>query len=443
MEVCRGIINCTWQTWLVWHIQNGSAKLIRQYLADVDAWGNSDPKTRGPKPKWPVDPFPKDCGKQAKNCADTTYYAVAEAFPEIETNARELCRSATVGKITHLKAAHGSLSGWAAILLHRQNLPSSVRAIPIPFSKKNAGIIAPDENDPDGCWRLWVRLSRTASAEGKNGSSTKDVVRLWSRGRRAAGQVAILQKILSGEYEFCGSNMVYSESKRKWFAKICYRAPRPAPQALDATRMAFLRPTAITAIKPGTGRCPVPLPRPWRLRLPTAIRWPGGKGDSVYAVRRSVIAQRVSRQHGYRYAGSANKGHGLNRALKPIWHLQQRWKDFVKTFNYQVAKDVVRQCVESRCGVLYYFQPGGWFRDNRFLSRAGKRDDVQDASAWDWFQIGSRLEFLCEEAGIEFRWQKPDRREAEKSRPSDKPEGPTARKPIRKSPNRKELQQAR
>jgi hypothetical protein len=299
----------------------------------------------------------------------------------------------------------------------------TVRSNPIPFDKANSTIEPPDPADENGSWKLRLRVDRIDQPGKKTATSTLDVVNLWSKGRKAAGQVAILKKIAAGEYEFCGSNMIYSESKRKWFAAICYRSPRPTPAKVDTEKVAFLRPVATSAIKP----------HPWKLRVPKSNRWPGGLGEYIGAVRRKIALERISRQRGYKNAGSANKGHGRNRALQPTWHLQQRWKDFVKTCNYQVAKDVVRQCVERSIGTLVYFQPGGKVRDSRFLTNAGKRDEVRESTGWDWYQIGKRLELLCEEAGIVFNWRKPndEPREVAEKPPVQAEKAGTSRKPVR------------
>jgi hypothetical protein len=394
MDDCRGIVNCTWQSWLVWHIQNGTRALIQKYLADAKSWRDGGEK--GKKPEWPVKAVPKECAK-------LTYDECAATFPHIETTARELCRNTVIQKINHTKAAHGSLSGWAAILLHHQSLPSTVRGVPIPFSKRNARIEPPDPKGENACWKLHVKVTRRPQPGKKVGAAVTDTVKLWSKGRKAASAVATLKKIAAGEYAFCGSNLIYKESKKKWFAAICYRAPIEPAKKLDKEVQAFLRPAPISAV----------WQHPWRLRFPGTNRAPGGRGEYIAAVRRKIFAERRSRQNGYRHAGSANKGHGRDRALQPTWQLEQRWKDFVKTCNYMVARDVVNQCVACGVGTLVYFQPGDRVRDSRFLTVIGKRDDVPESSGWDYYQIGKRLSDLCQEFGVEFVWRKPSDRARE------------------------------
>lgn len=417
MDDCRDIVNCTWQAWLVWHVQNNSRAKIQQYLGDCAEWREG---RLAEKPDWPVKAVPPECAK-------ATYDAVSAAFPFIETTARELCRNAVVQKINHTKAAHGSLSGWAAILLHRQSLPSTVHGVPIPFSKRNAELEPPEPGDENGCWKLHVKVTRRPRPGKKTGETVRDTVKLWSKGRKAASAVATLKKIAAGIYEFCGSNLIYKKSTRKWFAAICYRAPIEPAKELDGDQVAYLRPAPMTAV----------WQHPWKLRLPGWNRAPGGRGEYIASVRRKIFAERRSRQMGYRNAGSANKGHGRERALQPIWKLEQRWKDFVKTCNYQVARDVVNQLVERGIGTLVYFQPTDSVRESRFLTLTGKRDDVPESSGWDYYQVGKRLGDLCQEHGVEFVWRKPTDyvRAADEKTVKQRAENGTARRPKRNAKN--------
>lgn len=123
-------------------------------------------------------------------------------------------------------------------------------------------------------------------------------------------------------------------------------------------------------------------------------------GLSESSVRRQVMAQRASRQNNYRNAGSANKGHGLNRAMEPVFRLSRRWKDFVKTFNHTSTNKVIQICLEHGIGTVVYRQPESDYGDSLFLATAGKQRWVKDSSGWDWFQVGSMLKYKGEGHGI-------------------------------------------
>jgi hypothetical protein len=397
-DACRDVVNCIWQTWLIWHVENRSREKIVDYLARLREWHEAKDGRRS-KPTCDVSAVNAECMKRI-------YRAVVESFPQIASRPLTLLIASTTGKIKHMKSATGQLSGWMSILLYRQSLPSTTKRNPIPFDVRNARFEPPPPDDAAAHWTLHVRVDRfmVPSKNGKlKAASTEDALQLWSKGRRVAGQVAILKKVACGEFKFRGSSVVYDESSRKWFVRVCYSSPRDPVPGLDANKVAFLRP-AVMGAKNRDGR---EWSHPFNLRISGRRRAPGGDGACIASVRRQVFGERLARQNGYRFATRANKGHGRARALKPIWHLERRWKDFVKSFNYAVASDVVKQCVASGTGKLVYFQPGGSVRDTRFLSMAGKRPGQHDSSAWDYFQIGSRLQTLCGDVGIEFVWRKP------------------------------------
>jgi hypothetical protein len=159
------------------------------------------------------------------------------------------------------------------------------------------------------------------------------------------------------------------------------------PPELDANKVAILR---------------AHVNRPWELVLPDGkMRMPGGNGRYIGPVRRQLLMQRWNRQSNYTNAGSANKGHGRERAgAGPQWNLQQQWKNFVKRVNSGVVREVLNACVAAGCGTLVYEQPDGDFKDSRFLSMAGKVDGRNDSSAWDWFQVRTMLEQRSPECGV-------------------------------------------
>lgn len=373
-DEAKQIVNCIWQTWLVWHVKNDSAKEIREYLDGLATWRDADKSSRGDKPKLDFYAIPKECDK-------LIYDTLSRNFPNVHTTSRELIRNSTQGLIKTRKAAKGNLSGWMAILLYHESIPTTTRGNPIPFSSKNATIEPPENRD--GNFKLHIKLTRIPTKGKKSCPSVQDSFEMMSRGRKVSGQIEILKRVCTGEYKFCGSSVVFRDGK--WFALICYQMPKRESSDCDPAKFAFLRPASDW---------------PWKLRLPNRNRRPGGNGPHVASVRRKVLTQRWSRQSNYRTSGSANKGHGRVRALQPIWKLSQRWKDFVKTYNHTVTSDVVRQLSEQGIGTLVYFQPDGAIRDTRFLNKSGKVDGRNDASGWDWFQVKSQLEYKCNEAGI-------------------------------------------
>lgn len=370
-DFIQEMTNFIWQSWLVWHVQNESAAKIRQYLNALALWRETK---QGDKPK--LDLFAVSAELQKH-----LYDGLTATFPEVHSRVLVLLLQIVTKKIKERKAAKGNLSGWMAILLHRESLPSSTRPQPIPYDRQNASVIPPLADGDN--YRLRLRVDRI-EREGKPALSTIDEVELLTKRRGIAGHAAILQRICAGETKFAGSSLQWSDQRKKWFALVCWDDQQDSPE-LDAASTAILRPAT---------------KHPWTLVLPSGKRWRGGNGRHVGAVRQQLLTQRWNRQAGYRYAGSANKGHGLNRALGPLFKLSLRWKDFVKTCNHHLTIEIVRDCVRENVGTLFYLQPAGEKRDRRFLATAGKIPGRDDSTGWDWHQVAAMLGYKCREAGI-------------------------------------------
>jgi len=280
-KTVQQITNCIWETWLVWHVQNRTAEQQRdfldrfaewkkrkselptvaqvtsgerEYAAAVKAFDKLNKSVRkslsrtvsdeaviltavraawekaliGDKPKSEVTAIPKKLDK-------LIYDTLAKEFPAINTTARELIRNAVCQKIKTRKAATGNLPGWAAIVLRNESIPSSTRSQPIPFSKKNAVIVPPQEKG--GRFGLKLRIDRFEKPGKKAGGSHEDHIELITNRRGVWQHAEKLKQIASGDLEFCGSSLQWDRKKSKWFALICYKAPdigRPAI-AVDVT----------------------------------------------------------------------------------------------------------------------------------------------------------------------------------------------------------------
>lgn len=380
LDDCQGMVNTLWQDWLCWHRTNGSRQKIRDYLDSLAAWHKADKHERGDKPKLDLFALSSDLSKQLEK-------TVGDEFPTVNARVRTLLKHQWDGKVKNRKAAQGSLSGWMAILLGRESLPTQRRQ-PILFDKGNCKLLAPD----DKCdrWRIEVRIDRQPR-DGKLATSTVDTLSLFTRGRRMRSQLAILEKLRDQPELFKGSSLTYDRDKNKWFIFVSWDRPEAdAPTTLGHT--AVLRPDR---------RVPLVL----RIRGQRS-QWVLGRGKFIAPMRTQLLSQRWNRQEHYRVAGSSQKGHGRNRAIQHIERLRRRWQDFVKTNNHVASKRIVDLCLVSGASKLVFLQPTGGFAESRFLATAGKIEGRRDSSAWDWSQLASLLGYKCQQAGIELEIRK-------------------------------------
>ena len=376
-DQCREIVNVIWQQWEVWHVAKGSDVAVQFFADQLRAFRN---KEINEKPKLDVKCMPPELNKLIRK-------KITERFPDVHSRVRELLLNITAQRMVG-KDVEGKWNIWVAVLLNRQGRPNATHEQPIPFDRQNTKPLK-RVGEKYTNYELKINLTRLPSDK-KNSPSIEDCVQLKARG----SGLAIIQRIVGGEYKFCGSSIVYHQGKRKWFALVAYNDNRESADIqLDHLKKAVLHPLRNS---------------PWALWHNSRYQWFGGRGEYVAAARKRLLTQRWSRQDSYRYAGSANKGHGLQRAIGGVTALSRAWKDFCKTANHTLTASVVKYCVDNRIGHLVYLQPTESQRDGRFLSRAGKVEGREDSTGWDWSQVSTMLAYKCKSAGIHLEVKKCD-----------------------------------
>jgi transposase len=372
------MLNRMWQIWLCYHAEHQTGRAIRDSLEAYKAWCEAGQK--GTKPKDGLQPVPKDLSNRI-------YHQMSEEFPNITARVRVLLQNKWNGTIAKRKAANGNLPGWKSILLGYESIPSFTRPQPIPFDKDNATLSRPDDE-----YVLTLRIERLHQSEKTAKPSLVETCRLMLRKRKAANMRAIIDRVLSGEYQWKGSSLVYDRGK--WYASISYEMP---PRRSAPTK---------------TGRTLYVLPgkkSPWVLLLVDehghrdAWRY-GGQGRVIEHARRHLLDERASRKEHYRWAGSNQKSKGRSRAAAAWTKLSSRWKDLVKRFNSECANRIVNLAESRGASKIVYCQPVEGQRDKALLSRIGNYPG--SAMLWDWFQAGTLLASKCEEYGLEFETQK-------------------------------------
>lgn len=373
-DKCREYVNCVWQEWESWHVQQGSHAVAKQFADDLTAYRR---KERDDKPKLELSYMSPELSKRL-------YRVGADRFPSLHARIQVLLLQLTKKRMAG-KDVEGRWNIWMAVLLNRQGRPNCTGDQPIPFDTANCEIAK-----EDNLYRLKIRLTRLPR-ENKVAVSIDDAVTL--RVKPKTNGAAVISRIVDGSYKFCGSSIVYMASKRKWFALICYDQGETEKGELNDKLHAVLVPGKDS---------------PWLLWHGGRYHWLGGRGRHVEAARRRLLTGRWSRQEGYCQAGSSNKGHGRKRAMQGVTKLSRAWKDFGKTYNHTVTHDAIRFCVDRGIARLVYLQPASERkRTTRFLAMTGKLDR-NDSTSWDWAQVGTMLSYKGKDAGVHVEVRKCD-----------------------------------
>lgn len=376
---CQRMSNRLWQIWLCHHANNGSADKLRDHFEAYREWQASK---QGEKPQWPCKALEPPLTVSAD---DRSFYRILSAeFPNVNVRTRGLLTNAWQSNLNSRKAASGSLPGWVSILFANESLPSFTRPQPIPFDKDNAKL----RKDGDK-YICELRIERLA-----DGKSVVEPCELMLGKRKCRSVRLTVDKILSGEYTWKGSNLVFDRGK--WFISIGYEMPSRVrdESEYDSDRVLYVRPGRSTR-DDGAWRG-----SPWRVRIADRSFGFGGNGAHVEHARRAIIRERNQRKEHYRWSGSNQKGHGTGRA-EAVWtKLSSRWKDFTKRYNSEVTRRIIELAVKEKCGRIVYLQPKDLQREGRLLSTLG--NDSRSGMSWDYFQFGTMLASKCDEAGIEY-----------------------------------------
>ena len=378
-ETTRRVLNDMRCLWLAEHIKAGDHVTVREWMAADTAWakakGNdrkSDRKTRGKRAYCPVKPWPSEISR-------AVYGQLTRLHPYIATRCITLAMNTEQKTLTKKAGVKSAYPGWMKILCGDDRLGGSCQPQPLFFDKSNGRLLYDEQH---GWWRFAVRVERIPR-DGKCGKNVVDVLKLKTGGRGLMKIRKTLEKIRDGEWAFKGSRVTVRDGK--WYLLLCYQFPRPERPELDADKVAYLSPAADR---------PVHL---WIDGWPLYLR---RYGHEVAHARRQLLTQRWSRQGAYKVASSAKRGHGRKRVLKSLEPLRRRWLDMTKTWNGQLAADVVKVLEDRGIGTLVFYQPTGARRDTRFLGKAGKVPGRRDGTNWDWHQMKTLLERQCQEVGI-------------------------------------------
>jgi len=418
-ESSQKLLNCLWRHWVTYHTQHGTAVKIVEYLDALKAWREARVKAEeavgekkfkpanwekdNPKPRLSAVALPKGEGyakwsfthesdrmKEGPSLQNDLYHIINKTFVEFNVRTITLILNKWASLLTSRKAASGNLSGWMSILLGNESIPSFNSPQPIPFDKVSCPNGMPLRKDDRGTYFFDLSIERRES-DGKN-RTIKDACVLHMPKKKYSRVYTVLDNVISGEWEFKGSQVIYDKGKRKWFALVSYEIPTENIRSVNMDRVLFVRP----------GRH-----YDWRVSVCGRKSWGiggsarrrSGPGGPVMSLRTRILRERRERQEHTRFIGSNQKSHGGGR-VRSVWtKLSSRWRDAVKRYNHEVTKQIVKLAMDKQCGRIVYFQPKGDQRSNRWLSVQG--NDGRSNMSWDYFQFGSLLQSKCQLVGID------------------------------------------
>jgi hypothetical protein len=334
--------------WLRLHYEAGNHLRVREWMTNDKQWLYNPASRTGPRIRCSV---PECSPEMTAQLTDI----IAAAHPESSSKQIQLAIKKAMKGLFGKSGIKSAYPRWMIALSGLGELPQTAKRGHIPFSTSDCRIIIPATDEDD--WKLQVQL---------DGDEAPLVFKIKTKAYKLHSIRDMLWKVSAGEWGLKGVDLF--EQDGKWFAAIGHSIPK-MKVALDYTQTAFLS---------GGFKHPVLFRRNgW-----TSQRLRHGK-DIDYT-RRSLTIQRA--------IGSYDKREKLAR----------RWRDFIKTWNGHLSKDIIRQLCIFGIGRLVVFQPVGDCCDDRQIEKLGRVVNCDIGSTrWDWSQLCSLVQKECNKANIE------------------------------------------
>lgn len=277
-----------------------------------------------------------------------------------------------VQHLASIEPAGGTLSAWAkhAHLMWKRWLKEGRRTA-LPTTKSGAPIMVRHQE-----WEFTKSEQLPVISVRLLGKHTHRHQIMVKAGR--GGAWATLRLLQSGELARRDMKLVYSPSKKKWFAILSYEEPEPAPKTgkhvLIVHRgcrnfLTFLRDDGRYAKEPGT---------------------------KVLAYKQKMRARARSMQAALSRSsiGSGARGHGRSRRHKSIDTLHDKETRFLDTFIKQTVSRALTLAKQWDCGTIVWedyggIEPSESVAVRRFIER------------FPLFKLGTALEWGCKREGFQ------------------------------------------
>ena len=210
------------------------------------------------------------------------------------------------------------------ILKGAVSIPSFKKDIPIPIRAPRTYIT----KEAGDYLIKFALLSQSFAKE--NGVPVNYIVKTRTK---SAGK-AILDRIISGEYTLCDSEIL--RKGRKWYVCVAYKFT-PEQRRLSKENVAGvdvgIANAAVVAVNSGWDRLYI-------------------EGGEINAFRKRVEHRRKQLLRQGKYCGNGRRGRGRKTKLRPIETISEKAANFRKTTNHKYARAIVNFALKNSCGVI-------------------------------------------------------------------------------------------
>ena len=249
------------------------------------------------------------------------------------------------------------------ILKGEMSIPSYKQDLPLDLHNRSYKIIK--ENGD-----YYVNLSLTSKEKTKEmGRKSGQFLVLIDRGRGSS--IAILDRILSGEYKKASAKIY--RKKNKWFINISYNFE---PVKVET------KPGSIMGVDLG-------IVYPVYMAFNDSLSRYKIEGGEIERFRRQVESRKIQMLRQSKFCGEGRIGHGRNTRTKPLDIISDKIARFRDTVNHKYSKYVVDMAVNHRVEKIQMEDLSGIGNLSKFLKN------------WAYYDLQEKIKYKAAEKGIE------------------------------------------
>ena len=198
-----------------------------------------------------------------------------------------------------------------------------------------------------------------------------------------ASRLAILKRMMTGEYKQGNVKIQYNVKKGKWFASMSYTFDSCIPGSSDRINIMGVD-LGITRI--ATMAVYNPIEKEHRF---ISYNHDVLNGEELIHFRQTVEARRRSLGRASKISNTV--GHGYKRRMQKFLELGDKVARYRDTKNHSISRYIVNQAIKYNCAIIQFENLSGY-------TDAAKSSFLQ---SWSYFDLQSKVEYKAKEAGIE------------------------------------------
>lgn len=260
------------------------------------------------------------------------------------------------------------------IFLGKKSIPCFKKDCPIDLANKSINIYKEDNNY---IAKLSL-LSRAYKNElGVKSGQIKVVLKANDN-----SQKAILNRIISGQYKLCASQII--NTKNKWFLHISFKF-EPEEKKLDHNRilgidLGVVNVATLQVFDKVTNKYD------W-LKYNQCVL----EGSELIAFRQRIEKRREGLKKQAKVAGDGRVGHGRHTRMKPLNKISDKIAKFRDTYNHKISRYIVDFALKHNCGIIQ-------MEDLTGFSQKAKEAFLKN---WSYCDLQEKIKYKAEENCIE------------------------------------------